>query len=99
MTIERIWCLITGHDFGRPYTDAGRRVERCEACSTTRDYVWLAPTAERIDQVTVDGTAPVSYTSTAQVLDGIIRAETKARNAEIDAKVKAKHRRPREVSR
>ncbi len=98
MNLNSLWCLISGHDWSRSYVEDGRRIERCEACSMVRDHVRpVGDDAPRLTQESIDGTAPVSYTSTAQVLDGIMRAERKAKYSAIGAKVKAKHGFPREV--
>lgn len=88
---RRARCRMQGHDWGRPWTDGKRRVERCERCSKVRDHVMVAPTAPVLSQEQIDGTAPVSGEVIAQTLESVAVATAReAERARVAATVRAR---------
>lgn len=91
---NRARCRMRGHAWGRAYTDDKRRLERCDRCFAVRDHVFVVPTAARLSNVGIDGTAPVSFVVSPRVVEPEpveVVDEVAARRAEIAANVRAKH--------
>lgn len=91
---NRARCRMRGHAWARPYTDDKRRLERCDRCFAVRDHVFVVPTAARLSNVGIDGTAPVSFVVSPRVVEPEpveVVDEVAARRAEIAATVRAKH--------
>ena len=99
MTLESVWCRITGHDWELPVYEGGKRVERCVKCAAVRDRIEAAAVGRtQFTQADLDGgtTVTVVVTPRAMVVEPTVEevdaaAERKARLAAICAKVKEKH--------
>lgn len=96
MKLQGLWCLISGHDWSRPWTEGVRRVELCERCYVVREHVFVAPKAKRLDALAIDGTVPVVFTVSPRVVEPEPVAEpvvdeVAERRAEIAATVRAKY--------
>ena len=99
MTLETIWCRITGHRWELPVYEGGRRVEHCLRCAAVRDHDYVKPVQPpRWSQADLDGGTTVTVVVTPRVVEveptveeADAAAERKAYLAAICAKVKEKH--------
>lgn len=99
MTLESIWCRITGHDWELPVYEGGKRVERCVKCAAVRDRVEVTAVGRtQFTQADLDGGTTVTVVVTPRVVEVEptveevdAAAERKARLTAICAKVKEKH--------